>query len=92
MTFEACERETILQIDDESKQWEVYTRQSTMMTKLNKIVKPYKTIKEDGRVIEAYYRLEPKQVSFRKIIEMTEEQRQKKRETMLNNLSKINDN
>ena len=78
MAFEPCERETILQIDDESKEWNIYTRQQTMMTKLNKITEPYKVTKEEDRIIEAWYRLGAKQISFKKEYkkrELTEEQR-----------------
>lgn len=70
--------------------WNVFTRQGKVMRKLDKIgVKPYKTIKdEDGRVIEAEYEVDFKQINFRKKIELTEEQRQTRAEIARKNLHK----
>lgn len=36
MTLEPCERETVINCNDENRNWSVYTRQKVIMTKLEK--------------------------------------------------------
>ena len=74
----AYERETIILTNDEDKHWDIYTCQGKIMTKLKKIgAEPYDVVKdEEGRVIEARYRLDYKQVSFRKLIELSSERKE----------------
>lgn len=83
MAFEKEERETHITTDDTMDYWILTTRQQKIMTKMQRIgVKPYKGVKEDGRFIEAEYKLDIKQVSFRKLIELTEEQKLARSEHM----------
>lgn len=81
MSFTGIERETIINISDEDDMWDVYTRQGKIMTKLKKIgVEPYKVEKdENGRIESAWYKLNYKQISFRKEIILTNEQKEKRR-------------
>jgi hypothetical protein len=81
MSFTSIERETIINISDEDDMWDIYTRQGKIMTKLKKIgVKPYKVEKdEDERIVSAWYKLNYKQISFRKEIILTDEQKEKRR-------------
>ena len=91
MNFTAEERETIITTDETMSTWNIYTRSKKVMNKLKKInAIPYDTkLDEEGNIEEAQYALDYSQVSFRKKIILTEEQRQKKRETMLRNLNSM---
>ena len=87
------ERETIINLSDADKQWEVFTMQKKIIHKLEKIgAKPYKEEKdEDGNIISASYKLEYSQISFRKKGEkriLTDEQRQILRDRMAKARSK----
>lgn len=72
------EQETVIQFDRNSDTCTVYTTDSTVMTKLDKI---HKRIKEDfseRKPIAAYYRFDKRLFSFRSKIptrKMNEEQR-----------------
>ncbi len=80
------ERETIILSNDEDRFWDVYSRQTRIFNKMSKLgVEPYKTEMEDGVMIAAYYKLDLNQVSFRKKVVLTEEQREKRKLNMLNN-------
>lgn len=87
------ERETIINLSDADKQWEVFTMQKKIIHKLEKIgAKPYKVEKNDeGNIISASYKLEYSQISFRKKGEkriLTDEQRQILRDRMAKARSK----
>lgn len=92
MQLLAEERETIINLSDVDDQWEVYTCQKRIMTKLKKIgVEPYKIeFNKDGSILSAKYKVDYAQISFRKKIQLTEEQKEKRRQTMLNNLQNQN--
>lgn len=65
--------------------FEVYTNDSTWLTKLLKFAEPIDPEYEDGRIISAKFRLKKNQVTLRKSPkkrEMTEEQRQEMAERM----------
>jgi transcription initiation factor IIE alpha subunit len=81
MSFTSIERETIINISDEDNMWDVYTRQGKIMTKLKNIgAVPYKVERdENNRIESAWYKLNYKQVSFRKDIILSEEQKEKRR-------------
>lgn len=86
------ERETIILTSDAEKTWDVYTCQKKIMTKLQKIgVEPYDTqYDEEGNIISARYTVDFSQISFRKKTELTEEQKEKRRQIMLQNLQSRN--
>lgn len=88
MAYEKEERETHITTDDAMTTWNVFTRQGKIMRRLKKIgVEPCKVVKdEDGRIIEAEYEVDFKQINFRKKIELTEEQRQARVEIAKRNL------
>ena len=93
MNLAPYERETIILTNDEDGCWEIYTCQGKIMTKLKKIgAEPYEVKRnEEGRIYEAKYRLDYKQISFRKIIQLSDEQKEKRREHM-RQISKIKSN
>jgi hypothetical protein len=65
----------------------IYTNDSTWLTKLLKIAEPINPEYEDGRIISAMFRLNANQVSLRKPSkkrEMSDEQRQAASERMKN--------
>ena len=83
MSYTSEERETVITTDETMTIWNIFTRQQKVMTKLKNIgVIPVKTRAEDGVTVEAEYNVLYKQISFRKIMEFTEEQRQAKSEHM----------
>ena len=60
------EQETVIQFDRNGKACHVYTTDTTMMTKLDKIHKCVKHDFADGKPIAAYYEFDKKLLSFRK--------------------------
>ncbi len=85
ISLSAFERETTCICNDEINQWEVYTCQPKIMTKLNKVAEPIWTHVEDGRIVAARYLLDYGQVSFRNKSKpnnriMSEEHKEKLRE------------
>jgi hypothetical protein len=74
------ERETVLNTDDETKTWQVYTAQPSLIRKLKKLgIKPYWTEEDNGKIVAARYQLDMDQVYFKKPRvkkELTEAQRQ----------------
>lgn len=78
---EAFERETIILTSDGEKTYELYTCQQKIMNKMKKIgVKPFKIQKDDeGNIIACTYKLEYKQISFRKIVETSDETKEQRR-------------
>ncbi|HDK7195030.1 TPA: hypothetical protein PTV74_003337 [Clostridium botulinum] len=93
MSLEAVERQTIIDTDDSVGYWTIYTCQGKIMTKIEKLgVEPYQVEKDkEGNIAAKYYKLDFKQVSFRKLIKLSEEEREKRKQTMLQNkkLAKI---
>lgn len=80
------ERETILLNNDEDKEWDIYTRQPRVMKRMKDLnISPYKTETEDGVIIAAYYKLDLNQVSFRKKVVLSEEEKEKRRQNMIKN-------
>lgn len=72
------EQETVIQFDRNSDTCTVYTTDSTMMTKLDKIHKRVKEDFSEGKPIAAYYEFDKKLLSFRskrKTMTMNEEQK-----------------
>lgn len=58
ISLSPVERETVFQIDEESLEWNIYTCQRRMMTKLNNAGwKPYWTDEEDDKLLAAKYKL-----------------------------------
>jgi len=91
--FTSEERETIITTDDSLDEWDICTRQGKIMTKLKRIgVEPYKVLKDVkvDRVVEAYYKVAYSQISFRKLIQLTEEQLERRREVAINNMKNRN--
>lgn len=91
--FTPEEKETIINLSDADKQWEVFTMQKKIIHKLDKLgAKPYKVEKDDeDNIISASYKLDYSQVSFRKKGEkriLTDEQRQILRDRMAKARSK----
>lgn len=82
MSLLAEERETIITTDDSLDVWDIYTGQRKIMTKIEKLgVEPYKVEKdEEGSIISKSYKLDFKQISFRNIREMSEEEKEKRRQ------------
>lgn len=77
VSYTAEERETCIHCSDETKTWDIYTRQATVITKLKRAgIEPYK-ISEDG---SCWYKDIPfNRISFRsesKGRNLTDEQRQ----------------
>jgi hypothetical protein len=62
ISFSASERETVIQTDDESGKYKIYTLQQKVQTKLKRAnILPYKT-DTDGAM---YFELDFNQISFR---------------------------
>lgn len=60
------EQETVIQFDRNGTVCHVYTTDSTMMTKLDKIHKRVKQDYVNGKPIAAYYEFDKKLLSFKK--------------------------
>ena len=72
-----AERETILQFDDESGQWEVYTCHKRIINKIEKNgIQPHKIDIVDGVEVAKYYTLPKKWVKVSPPRQMTDEQKQ----------------
>lgn len=86
------ERETVILTSDNEKTWSVYTCQKKIMRKLEKIGAMAYDVQydEEGNIISARFEVDYSQISFRKKIELTEEQKEKRRQVMLNNLQNRN--
>lgn len=73
------EQETVIQFDRNGMVCHVYTTDSTVMTKLDKIHKRVKQDYVNGKPIAAYYEFDKKLITFRSKItkpKYTEKQRQ----------------
>lgn len=92
MIFSKDEQETTVNFSRGDEVVEVYTSDSTMITKLNKIVEADNidvlTTDDNGRITSAIFWLKLRQLSFRKNIEPTQAQIEARREMM----KKINAN
>lgn len=77
MTFPLDEQETTISFMRGDKEIIVYSSDSTMITKLLKITDDYEVLTTDknGRITSGKFRLDSKQISFRRGRELTEEQR-----------------
>lgn len=79
------EQETVIQFDRNGSVCYVYTTDSTVMTKLDKIHKRVKQDYVNGKPIVAYYEFDKKLISFRKRItknNQTKEQRKRASDRM----------
>ena len=92
MIFSRDEQETTISFSRYDDMIEVYTSDSTVITKLNKVVATENidviTTDENGRITSAIFWLKPRQLSFRKDIEPSQAQIEARREMM----AKINAN
>ena len=92
MIFARDEQETTISLYRYDDMVEVYTSDSTVITKLNKVVATENidviTTDGDGRITSAIFWLKPRQLSFRKDIEPSQAQIEARREMM----AKINAN
>ncbi len=80
-TFTTEEKETHLTYDYELKEWIVYSNVPEHMTrllKLNNHSLEVSTVTETGAITSITGNLKPKQVSFRNIIELSEEEKEKR--------------
>lgn len=78
----------ILKTADE-KEWMMYSSDPKYIRKMDKIgVSPYKKEKIDNDTYGYFYKIEEKQISFRKKRILTEEQKKKMKERMLSNINK----
>jgi hypothetical protein len=79
LSYSSSERETVIRSDDESKIWRIGTFQKRVISKLERIgVKPIE-ITKDG---EHIYEIDFEQVSFRKKIKLSEEQKRARAERL----------
>lgn len=81
LTFTADEKETHLTYDYEAREWIVYSNVPEHMTRLLKLNNhnlEVLTVTETGAITSISGNLNPKQVSFRNIIELSEEEKQKR--------------
>jgi hypothetical protein len=84
------ERETIIITDDVDKRWRLYTRQLTVINKMKKIgIKPVKKEIENQKIIYAEYVLEPKQITIRKLMKITENDKTERKDRINGLKSKI---
>ena len=92
MIFSRDEQETTISFSRYDDMIEVYTSDSTVITKLNKVVATENidviTTDENGRITSAIFWLKPIQLAFRKDIEPSQAQIEARRERM----AKINAN
>lgn len=80
-SFAAEEKETHLTFDYEKQEWIVYSNVPNHITRLLKLKShslKVETVAESGAITSITGTLKPTQVSFRNIIELTEEQKEKK--------------
>lgn len=82
------EQETVIQFDRNSTVCHVYTTDSTVMTKLDKIHKRVKQDYVNGKPIAAYYEFDKRLLSFRSKImkkNLSDEEKKKARERLERN-------
>ncbi|HFD2033468.1 TPA: hypothetical protein ACF2DD_002045 [Clostridium perfringens] len=85
MNLKKCEMETTIVKTAEDKEWMVYSSDPKYIRKMNKIgMRPYKVDKIDGEVVGSYYKIDEKQISFRKKRVLSEEQKKVLSERMKN--------
>jgi hypothetical protein len=87
--YEKAEQETVITTDEIENEWNIFTRQSRVMTKLkNKGIEPYKIIISDNRTISAEYKLPYSLLGFRnptKVKIYSEAEKQRMREQLVQN-------
>lgn len=89
MGLSRAEQETSVVKTADEKEWMIYSSDPKYIRKMNKIgVKPYKKEKIDNDTYGYFYKIEEKQISFRRKRILTEEQKKKMKERMLNNINK----
>jgi hypothetical protein len=87
MALSKEERETIILTSDADDEWQIYTCQQKIMTKMKNLgIFPFKVdVDKDGNEVAKYYKVGYKQVSFRKESSgrnLTDEQREELAERM----------
>lgn len=66
ISLSPAERETVMQVDDETMEWVVWTCQQRMMTKFNNAGwEQYNAYKEGNRILSCEYRLPFNAVTIR---------------------------
>lgn len=81
-SYSESEKETILNFDYKNKVWNIWTSVPTHITKLLKLKNNnfiVDTVTDSGTITSIKGTLELKQISFRNIIELSEEQKERKR-------------
>lgn len=80
MTFSLEEQETTISFMRGDKKIEVYSSDSTMITKLLKITDNYDILTTDknGRITSGKFVLDVKQISFRKKLVLSDEEKQER--------------
>ena len=80
MTFSLEEQETTISFMRGDKEVEVYSSDSTMITKLLKITDNYDILTTDknGRITSGNFILDVKQISFRKKLVLSDEEKQER--------------
>lgn len=80
MVLEAYERETIINTNDDDKNWSIYTRQKKVMNLLKKKgYEPTKVELEDGVVISEEYVIDLSKITFKKAISNISDEERKRR-------------
>ncbi|MDA3730041.1 hypothetical protein PBV87_00750 [Niameybacter massiliensis] len=87
MAYSAEERETVIQTDDATEVWNVYTRQRKMINKLIKQgYEPFKVEKEGDNIVACEFSIPINKISFRnanaKVREYTEQQKEEMRQRL----------
>ena len=81
--LEPSERETVIGITDVDDMYDVYTCQTKMLNTLKRIgaipVADKIQRDTDGKIISGSYKLDPRQIIFRKIPEVSEETTEKRK-------------
>ncbi len=73
------ERETTFQVDEETMEWQIYTCQRRMITKLNNAGwTPYWVYKDGKRIVAAQYKLPFNAISVRSKAAVTKKHKGKK--------------
>ena len=79
--FSPEEKETVILSSDADNQWDIYNMQKKIINKMTRLnIQPYKTdLDEEGNIIAAYYKIPFSQLSFRKSMQLSDDQKEKKR-------------
>jgi hypothetical protein len=61
-----AERETVMQVDEETMEWNIWTCQRRVMTRLNNAGwEPHDLYEDDGRILSAEYKIPFNAISIR---------------------------